>query len=240
MPQNGARQGNCVAIMKFNFTAKIHEDFGELGWRDSRISYYSPYGPISPGIGFAHDCLEHFALNDVKDEIMAHAAIYWGRFQGGYCNSFGRHLDLSDIASEWISLYDAMRSDHSLIIPPRTIKINDIEDDITEIIRQGSKILRENFDEDEYESKIAKQIEVAFCGWFRLGYRKAENHYRKNWGWDPCTFSHYFKYLSEKSEKFKPEYEGEQLTVTITKDGSMILERTQIEAEILARFHIYS
>ncbi len=213
--------------MRLEFIAETdHEVTGELGWKDSRIPANSPYGPFV-GAGIAHDSLEHFSLTDVSDEVMAHAVIYWGRDQSGWCNEYGRNLSLEDIGSEWIQLFHAIEGGHNLIAPPRTCKLDsDVEEDISTIMEEGIRYLRS---EGLENWQTLETLEKNFRGWFRLGYRKAEKKYRLRMGIDPSELGYLYTKLAERFEKLKPEYEGQKIVLTINKDGFRLLE---IEEEV--------
>lgn len=214
--------------MRFQLVATIDQDVtGELAWRDKRIAYNSPYGPIG-GFGLIHDCFEHFKLETVSDEIMAHGALYWGRYQGAYCYpGNGRNLSLEEIGSEWIQLYHAIEGGHNLIRPPRTCKLDDSsEEDIATIMASGLRSLNS----EGLESwRTQEEIEQNFRGWFRLGVRKAEQRYRKGFQWDPATLAHYFEQAIRKYERLSPQWEGQEMLATLDKDGFRVQE---VEAEV--------
>jgi hypothetical protein len=213
--------------MRLEFIAETdHEVTGELGWKDSRVARNSPYGPLI-GFGLAHDSLEHFALETVADEIMAHAAMYWGRYRAGYCNQYGRGLTLEDIGSEWINLFQAIQGGHNLTAPRNTRKLDDeIEEDISAIAEAGRRALRdEGF---EFWQTAAGEIEQKFRGWFRIGFRKAEAKFRKM-GIDPSELSHLFGQLVTRFEKLTPQWEGQKIVLIVNKDGFRLLE---IEEEV--------
>jgi hypothetical protein len=204
--------------MKFRLVASVdHDVTGELLWRDKRIPYNTPYGPVG-GFGLIHDCFEHFKLETVADEVMAHGALYWGRYQGAYCYpGNGRNLSLDDIGSEWIQLYHAIESGHNLAKPPRTCKLDsDVEEDISTIVEAGTRSLRS----EGLESwRVQEEIENNFRGWFRLGYRKAEQRYRKLFGWTPSEVAYYYGQAIQSFEKTVPEYEGQEAIATLNRDG---------------------
>ena len=209
--------------MRFHFIAERDNDSGELGWKDRRIGWNGPYGPSSYARALAHDCLEHFSLSEVSDEIEAHAAIYWGRFQGGGV------VNLQSIGAEWYGMAHALMSEHELRMPPRTRKLeDDVEEDISSIIIHGRKTMREEFSYTGNEFgwlSTANQIEKAFRGWFRIGYRKTAKRWAR-WNYSPAEVSYLFDQLEAEFQKFLPHkreeiFEGAQLTVKITKNGGI-------------------
>lgn len=214
--------------MRFHLIATIdHDVTGELAWRDKRIPFNTPYGPIG-GFGLIHDCFEHFRLETVSDEVEAHGALYWARYLGAYCYpGNGRNLSLDDIGSEWIQLYHAIESGHSLAKPPRTCKLDDdCEADISTIVENGLRSLRS---EGLENWKVTDEIEQNFRGWFRIGFRKAEKRYRKLFGWDNATTAHYFEQAIRKYENTSPEYEGQEMVAILDKNGFRLQE---VEAEV--------
>lgn len=219
--------------MKFLLTAKVdHEVTGELGWQDSRVAYNSPYTPLVGGIGIAHDCLEHHQLSTVADEIQAHGAMYWGRYQGGwYCPLNGNNLTLVIFGYEWVNLYLAMM-DYNLDVPSRTKSLDkDVEADLDTIIEEGRQTLFKEYGPDgdnlDYRDR-ANEIANKFRGWFRKGFRAAALKYNRL-GWQPHDVAHLFNQLTSSLGKRKPQYEGEQLQIVINKDMHIRLTSPQEE-----------
>lgn len=207
--------------MRFHFTAERDEETGELGWKEKRVQPGSPYGPLNGDRGLTHDCLEHFSLSELSDEIEAHAAIYWGRLQGS------GNVTTDGLGSEWWGICRAIRDGHTLRMPPRTCSLDrDIEEDIGKIIHKGRRAVLDEIGDDPEGCYIADQIEKAFRGWFRIGFRKAERRWRR-WNYGPVEVSHLFDQLenlfSEQvygRRRCYPEREGQELVLTITrKDG---------------------
>lgn len=207
------------SVMRFHFVAATDEELGELGWLDTRAARHGPYGPLNYNYGLAHDCLEHLSLTEVSDEIQAHAAIYWARYQGGWCNEYGRGVTLESIGSEWIGLARAIQDGHELRMPPKTRPLDsDIEEEIIVIMASGREAIRsEGYDEWQ---KLADQIEKAFLGWFRIGFRKAARKW-KRWNYGPAEVSHLFNQLAKAFKQHEPEHEGQELIVTITKNDGI-------------------
>jgi hypothetical protein len=216
--------------MLLQFTTEHDPETGELGWKDSRIARNSPYGPISWHYGLAHDSIEHFALETVADEIMAHAAMYWIRYQSGHVNSYGYNLKLEHIGEEWASLARAM-SEHNLEQAPRTCKLDDsTEEDISEIVQVGRVAIRSEFGDSDFSwQDLADAIEKTFRGWFRVGYRAAA----KRWGrWDmtPGEVSVLYDKVADLFKKNVPQYEGQRVELSISKNGEVRLH--EIEEEV--------
>ncbi len=213
--------------MRLEFTAEVdHEITGELGWKDSRVAWHSPYGPLQGGTGLAHDSLEHFSLATTSDEIEAHAAMYWGRYRGGYMNAYGRGLTLEDFGAEWTGLFQAIASGHDLDIPKRTRKLDDeIEEDISEIMAQGTKYIREeNRDVTWQDWKATLEIiRQNFRGWFRTGFRKAEAKFRRM-GITPHQMCYLFERLGKRFEQEKCQFEGQKIVLVLNKAGFTLRE----------------
>lgn len=210
--------------MRFKFIAAESEDTGDLGWMDSRAC--GPYGPLQYAPGLAHDCLEHFGLSTVCDEIEAHGAMYWIRYEGGYGDALGREITLEGFSSEWINLYNALACGESLYPPKNTRSLDsNIESDIEQIILNGKRIIRNEFnDEDDFVDPIIERIEEVFAGHFRIGYRKAQKRYGRI---GHCGALDLFEELTNGFERHKPVIEGTKLTVevSIARKSVKFLER---------------
>ena len=203
--------------MRFKFTCELDNDTGELGWKDVRVTGEA-YGPLAYARALTHDCLEHFSLSELSDEIEAHAAIYWGRFQGGGV------VNLQSLGAEWWGICRAMQAGSELRMPPRTQKLDrDVEEDISSLLIHGRKAVRDEIGEGWEE--IAREIEKAFRGWFRIGFRKAERRWRR-WNYGPAELSHLFDQLETAFQKFLQQhreemYEGGQMVLNITRNGEI-------------------
>ena len=208
--------------MKFYFRAEHDPETNELGWKDSRIARNSPYGPLSYNYGIAHDVVEHFSLTTVSDEIMAHAAMYWIRYQSGYVNRYGYNLKLEHIGEEWASLARAMGEYH-LEQAPRTCKLDETtEEDISTIMETGRAAIRSEPGEDSSWQDMADEIEKVFRGWFRVGYRKAA----RKWGrlnMSPGEVSMIYQKVADAFEKAKSQWEGQKIELSISKNGEIRL-----------------
>jgi hypothetical protein len=215
--------------MLLQFTTEHDPETGELGWKDSRIARNSPYGPISWHYGLAHDCIEHFALETIADEIMAHAAMYWIRYQSGHVNSYGYNLKLEHIGEEWSNIARAV-FEHNLEQAPRTCKLDDTtEEDISKIMATGRAAIRSNMGEDSSWQDIADEIEKTFRGWFRIGYRAAAKRWGR-WGMTPRNVSVLYDKVAYLFSKNVPQYEGQRVELSISKNGEVRL--LEIEEEV--------
>jgi hypothetical protein len=199
--------------MRFQFDAEQDPETGELGWKDRRVARHSPYGPLAYHFGLAHDCLEHFSLSELSDEIEAHGSIYWVRYLGAWTSKYGHNLTPQGLGADWIGLARAIQDGHELRMPPKTKRLDDeVEEDISTIIASGRKAVKEEGYNDE-KNIIAK----AFRGWFRIGFRKAARRWAR-WNLDSASVSHLFNQLAARFEKNMPANEGQSLIVTITKN----------------------
>lgn len=210
--------------MRFQFTAAIDDETGELGWKDSR-GLGEGFNATRSGLTLAHDCLEHFRLETVADEIMAHGAMYWIRGEGGYCNHYnGRGIDAETLAGEWYSLFQAMEAGNNLEAPPRTKRLDSyVEQVIAEVIEQGAASVTKEYSYSgglEYDSRqTLKRLAEHFAAWFRIGYRKAARRYR---GIAQYQVSYTFEQLEKAFDKQKPEYEGQRIKVNISTRSAEI------------------
>lgn len=197
--------------MILHFTAREHEDTGELGWLDSRAS--SPYEPLDYAYGLAHDCLEHFALSTVADEIEAHGAMYWGRYEGNWSHpGYSYTLTLDALAQEWNNLYRGLEIEPCMPVPPNTRPLDKhIEDDISTIMENGNVMVRHEYDEFT-DNDILEKITKVFRAYFRRGYRKAQKRYR---GIPSYQIGQLYNKVAKAFELTRPEYEWQEIEVHI-------------------------
>ncbi len=205
--------------MKFTLTAAEDHNLGGLGWKDSRIRGSDIFGPLTGGVGLAHDLIEHAAFDSVADEIEAHGAMYRIRYESGWSGGrFGNNLNLAAFSYEWISLLRGLQEEPYLPIPPKTRRLDtEVEEDISEIIARGRKAIRDEFSYEEengvagYEADLDRLAEV-FRAYFRIGYRKVAKRFKGlNSGQISCLFSE----IADIFEKKRISFEGETLEVIV-------------------------
>lgn len=196
--------------MKVKLTAEEHSEYGEIGWLLNKIECdHSLFGPSSFPPGIAHDILEHNSFESVADEIEAHGAMYWVRFQSGY-------ISLDNIANEWISLVYGLSFEAFMPDVPKTRPLDTtIESDIDAIMDLGIRHCKAEFKyeekEDRYQDELEKII-AAFRSHFRIGYRRATRKYK---GFSPLDVALTFDAIKDKFEHFQPEFEGQEILVNI-------------------------
>ena len=214
--------------MRFKLTAKENDNTGEVGWLDSRIRGTSAYEPLAYAYGLAHDCLEHTAFGSVADEIEAHGAMYWIRYEGGWSHpENGFTLDVGAFASEWINLYNGLQQEPYLPNPRNTRSLEEtIEDDISSIIEQGRATIRREY-EDANADDIQRIADV-FRAYFRTGYRNAVRRYK---GQHACEIAALYNVLAQAFERHRPEYEGQEIAVSVNiKTGRVSIAEVYEEA----------
>jgi len=211
--------------MRFKLTAKKDYETGEIGWQDSRIRSHA-YGPLSGSLGLAHDCLEHTAFDSVADEIEAHGAMYWIRYEGGYTKN-GNNIDMEGFSREWISLVQGLVQEPFFPTPPKTRPLEDsIEEDISTIIANGRALCLREFHEDQ-RAEIEKIANV-FRAYFRRGYRKATRRYK---GLAAYNVASLFSALVDAFERQWIEYEGQEIIVTVNLKTQRVMVEENIPAE---------
>jgi hypothetical protein len=205
--------------MRFKLTAKENQNTGEMGWLDSRIPRSSDaFEPLAYPYGLAHDCLEHTAFGSVADEIEAHGAMYWVRYEGGWSMPrYGQTLNMESFASEWINLYNGLQAESYLPTPRKTRALDSaIEEDISSIIEQGRGTVRAEYGEgdngpDGFENDLDRIADV-FRAYFRIGYRNAARRYK---GLASCEVANLYNVLADAFERQRIEYEGQEIEVTV-------------------------
>lgn len=220
--------------MRLKLTAKENHETGEIGWQDSRIRS-DAYGSLTYPLGLAHDCLEHAAFDSVADEIEAHGAMYWVRYEGGWYDADnGRNLDMESFSSEWTNLVQGLAQEPFLPTPPKTRPLEDcIEEDISTIIESGRALCVREFCEgevrEEYKAEQRAEIEKVasvFRAYFRRGYRKAMRRYK---GLAACEVAALFSALTDAFKRQRVEYEGQEITVTVNlKTQRVTIEEMEV------------
>jgi len=205
--------------MRFTLQARENQNTGELGWMDSRVPFSSDiFEPLSEGLGIAHDCLEHTAFGSVADEIEAHGAMYWVRYEGGWSANNGFTLDPSAFASEWQNLLQALMMEGYLPTPPKTRPLDEaVEEDISSIIEQGRaycirNVIADDPDRDEDSRKDLERIAEVFRAYFRKGYRNAVRRYK---GLASCEVAALFMSIEKAFTLQRIEYEGQEIEVIV-------------------------
>lgn len=198
--------------MRFKLTAKENRNTGEIGWLDSRIPRGSEaFEPLTGGLGLAHDCLEHSAFGSVADEIEAHGAMYRIRYEGGWSSQYGQTLDMAAFAYEWSNLYLGLQQEPFLPTPPKTQRLDEtIEEDISSIIEKGKFAVRN--EHPECDDGDLDRIANVFRAYFRRGYRNVAKRFK---GLAGCEIAALFSDLELAFEHHTPEYEGQELAVTV-------------------------
>lgn len=221
--------------MRFKLTAKMNDETGELGWKDSRMGSSDAFQPMSSGLTLAHDCLEHAAFDSVADEIEAHGAMYWLRYEGGWSGLYGFTLSVDAFAQEWGNLLNGLAAEGYLPDPPKTRPLDEsVEEDISSIIEQGQRYcvreyLSDDQDIDHDRRRDVERLASMFRAFFRKGYRNAVRRFK---GLASCEAAALFSSLEKAFEYHEPEFEYQELTVTV----NLKTQRVTIEEVIPAEY----
>lgn len=204
--------------MKAIFTRAPWEDVGEDGWLINGAS--EAYNPIT-GFGLCHDFFEHNCkLDTIQDEIMAHGAMYWLRWESGYAHQ-NRAADPKEIGHEWENLLQGM-PDAYLAPCPRTQRLDeDVEETLAAIIAEGLQVTTGDDGYTEWDKDDRQAIAQNYAGWFRKGYRWAANHYKC--GRDRAVWDG-FKALEKELEELERNelYHGDELHVSFSPTSAKL------------------
>ncbi len=214
--------------MEKKFTWAESEQTGEMGWEIDGCGEVYDASNYAPGL--AHDVLEHFELGTTEDEIEAHAAMYWLRYETGHSlrTPYGySNMTLDNFSNEWTGLYQAASTEGGLNAAPEQEPLDDyLEEEISEIMEQGLKLLHD--EHGEYlEERIADRLAEVYTNWFRLGYRKTQERYATLGAGHAVTVFDDVRQGFENLERDE-KYGGERLTVTVDLEtGDVSFEREQ-------------
>lgn len=182
------------------FTCKHHDEFGFDGWAMKGRSWMEP----AMGMGVAHDVLEHMPNDDgsFEHELMALGASIFVRDHGQYHQIIGNinpwwvHLG-SEVETQW-RVYN-VRECRS---PGRTVGIPDIEDGLQEALAEARRDFGPSngyHGEDHREAiRFLRQNKSAIRGWWRKGYRRAQQRFKGHWPYELCGL---FRMIEEKANK---------------------------------------
>jgi len=215
--------------MRFTLTARENHNTGEIGWLDSRVPFSSDiFEPLSEGLGLAHDCIEHAAFGSVADEIEAHGAMYWVRYEGGWSANNGFTLSTEAFANEWENLLRGLMMEGYLPEAPKTRPLDsNVEEDISAIIEQGRaycirNVIADDPTRDEDSRRDLERLASIFRAYFRRGYRNAVRRYK---GLASCEVASLFQSLEKAFTLQRAEYEGQEIEVIV----NLKTQRVRIE-----------
>lgn len=220
--------------MRFKLQAKENQNTGEIGWQDSRIRGSDIFEPVTDPLTLAHDCIEHAAFGSVADEIEAHAAMYRIRYEGGWSARNGFTLSVQAFAEEWQNLLQGLMMEGYLPSAPKTRPLDDsIEEDISAIIEQGKaycirNVIADDPDRDADSRRDLERLADVFRAFFRRGYRKAGQRFKGLPSHDIATL---FDALQDAFARHRPEYEGQEIEVTVNLKTERVLIEEMYPAE---------
>lgn len=181
------------------FVCEEDEERGYFGWRQAGQSGFDPV----PGLGVAHDLLEHFpgGTDSMADEFQAFGAAMFVRYDGCYTgwshnHSFAHHMsDLEDV------LKPAIQSGYRLEPPPPTRPLEEHhERELERYVvnaRKGAANACEIWGplpDDDIEQIVTDSV-----GWIRTGYRRARRRYQRYYA---SHVARTFEAIIEKVDKF--------------------------------------
>lgn len=206
--------------MEATFTREMWDETGEDGWVIRGCSEaYDPVGPL----GVAHDFFEHNAnLETIQDEIMAHGAMYRLRWETGYVYRVPFSRGPETIGYEFENLISGMYYADLAPAPDEPELEEHVEADLAAIIVKGLTV-------EAYDDEVDRLQWLAqhYAGWFRKGYRWAEEHYEC--GAERAVYDG-FQALEQHLEELEKQelYTGDRLTVRfdpVTAELDVRLER---------------
>jgi hypothetical protein len=152
--------------------------------------------------------------------------MYRLRWETGYVYRDGYDGKPDSIGYEWENLLRGML-DACLDEAPRTTKLDDhVETDLEAIIQEGFRVAKD-YDEHNEQDDDIQALRRNYAGWFRKGYRWAQNHYKC--GAEVAAYNGFNDLERELEELEKQELQhGDQLEVEFnprTAELSVTLKR---------------
>lgn len=199
-----------AAHKKYTFVCKEHEEYGGLGWQPD----WMPNADPLPGMGVAHDILEHTPNTDgsTEDEFKALGGAWWVRGETGWfyennphnVNTPEQHLsaDFPDILNR------VLRDERTFNVPRKTMPLDEeTEEAFSKIITLGTQ---DHYDEQLDAGNDPDSFQVVFTdddareritGWMRIGYRETKARFAHS----QCPnheVAHMFKQIMEQANKY--------------------------------------
>ena len=156
------------------------EDVGEWGFKPSGSG--DSWDPLTFAPGLAHDFMEHAGRFSMRGEVMAHAAMYFIRYETGYyprVDRFFRPIELDSFSTEWIQLYRGM-VEHGATLgacKPQERLDDSQEMDLAEILSRGKRAILSEFEKEDLDTDAYAMLCKHYAEWFRRGYHEAAARY---------------------------------------------------------------
>lgn len=195
--------------MRYEFTCAEHDEYGTKGWCPAWMRDADPL----PGMGVAHDIMEHPAKDNgtVEDEIRAFGAALRIRHEGGWWHMQGQrsadwHANVSYEIFEFLRKWADGNGDwlHWYYVKRSTRLDAESEAQIDTAWQALFKHLRDEIDhpdDDDLRRKchdgLSDQHAKRFRQLVREGYRMACKRFRS----DPCSLAHVFEQISQQADK---------------------------------------
>lgn len=215
--------------MIYRFVCAEHEEFGSLGWKLQNMPAFDPL----PGMGVAHDILEHLPHDDsTAGELMALGAMFHVRGEDYFVNkgrayhrpSYHCHGEIAELLNkidngEWIALRDCPHL--------KTHSDEYVQLEIDDTIDLVKKYLRDDLS-NGYEMDKATEDKVR--GFLAHGYRSAVRRYRHV---DRSVLLDTFNEIEERADNaLKHVDKGEVLKVKLVWKSGIITDARYPELAI--------
>jgi hypothetical protein len=224
-----------MLIRRFEF--KEDPVYGGEGW----IPSWMKGANTVTGSGAAHDILEHHPHMALGAEAEFHAlgAVYWLRGETGwfYKNTFINLRPENIISRDFPSILERVgEGTESLGQPPKTRALSrnhygDAEDAIQEIIRNGMRFARKEWEDqrdEDYPMPIPSDSDQRILSWMRMGYRYASKRFGMGNNFET---EYLFDRITKEVDKHRDADPGMELTVRINFKKKSVTAYADFPAE---------
>lgn len=207
--------------MRKHFIVRQHQEFGSLGFIEKTAP--DEFEPL-PGMGTAHDCLEHFPGDDgsIDHEFQALGCCLWIRGEGGYHYFNNRGAEENTSSDISILLWRLYYWQGYTMRPPKPknrLKINESVKETLEIARKDI-ILEQDADYQIEPEKLQAFLDSA-AYWMTVGYNRGTKRYP-----DPGRACFVFQLIEAEVDSVLKHAQGyeEYDIVFSVKNGKAYLE----------------
>jgi hypothetical protein len=167
---------------------KLEQTFEVAEWEETGETGFKPvpsgddWDPLAYAPGLAHDFMEHAGQFSLRGETKAHAAMFFMRYETGYCPRlpYAKPLDLNSFSQEWVTLYRGMEQGATLSECKPQEKLDDMqEEELAEIVSKGKRAILAEIEREWLNVDAYAMLSKHYAEWFRKGYHEAAARYSR-------------------------------------------------------------
>jgi len=202
------------------FVAKVHPDYGTLGWQPTWMPEADPLG----GMAVAHDVLEHFPgdRGDAQGEFEALGAALWVRGQGHWWATYTPQIYTDpghNLGAEYPDILMHVAYEGHGLEPPKALGSRPLDAEVEEWISEAWRTGRDGLEAGD--PLFEPELEPIVRQLVRRGYRRARRRYRGCSPWDLAWLFDQIRRRAEEERDRREEADeqGAELVVRVRLRG---------------------